>query len=60
MAGDDVSAKLHHDALDGWVDAVLLQQPPPATTVIAAILGRTRSEIPPTPAWAVRVKRPLD
>jgi predicted metal-dependent peptidase len=31
-------------------------QPPPATTVVAALLGRHRTELPPTPAWAVRVE----
>ncbi|HET7070938.1 MAG TPA: VWA-like domain-containing protein [Nocardioides sp.] len=31
-------------------------QPPPATTVIAAMLGRSSAQLPPTPAWAARVE----
>ncbi len=30
--------------------------PPPACTVVAAILGRRREDLPPTPRWAVRVE----
>lgn len=30
--------------------------PPPACTVVAAILGRRREDLPPTPPWAVRVE----
>lgn len=30
--------------------------PPPGSVVIAAVLGRYRTRLPPTPAWAVRVE----
>ncbi|MBX3089866.1 MAG: hypothetical protein KF772_04705 [Cryobacterium sp.] len=30
--------------------------PPPGSTVIAAILGRHQDELPPTPTWATRVE----
>ena len=32
------------------------ETPPPASAVIAALLGRDRSHLPPTPAWATRVE----
>ena len=35
-------------------------QPPPGCAVIIALLGRHRSDLPPTPAWAVRVECLLD
>ncbi|WP_165356989.1 DUF2201 family putative metallopeptidase [Nocardioides zhouii] len=35
-------------------------QPPPSCAVIIALLGRHRSDLPPTPAWAVRVECLLD
>ena len=36
------------------------QSPPPGSAVIIALLGRSRSELPPTPAWATRVECLLD
>ncbi len=33
---------------------------PPGSVVIAALLGRYRSELPPTPAWALRIECLLD
>ena len=33
---------------------------PPGSLVIAALLGRKRSHLPPTPAWATRVECLLD
>jgi predicted metal-dependent peptidase len=32
------------------------ETPPPGSAVIAALLGRDRSHLPPTPAWATRVE----
>ena len=34
-----------------WPDA-----PPPGSAMIAALLGRDRRDLPPTPAWATRVE----
>ena len=34
--------------------------PPPGCSVIVALLGRDRAELPPTPAWATRVECLLD
>ena len=35
-------------------------QPPPGCSVIVALLGRSRTDFPPTPPWAVRVECVLD
>ena len=34
----------------------LAGDPPPGSAVIAALLGRDRSHLPPTPSWATRVE----
>ena len=39
---------------DGWTDWPVA--PPPGTTVVAALLGRDRKDLPPTPRWAQRVE----
>ncbi len=39
------------DGLTPWPEV-----PPPSTTVVAALLGRSRTELPPTPAWMARVE----
>ena len=39
---------------DGWTDWPIA--PPPGTTVVAAVLGRDRKDLPPTPRWAQRVE----
>jgi predicted metal-dependent peptidase len=36
------------------------ESPPTGAAVVAAILGRDRSELPPSPAWATRVECLLD
>ena len=36
------------------------ETPPPAVAVVTAILGRDRSDLPPSPSWATRVECLLD
>jgi predicted metal-dependent peptidase len=43
---------------DGWTPWP--ETPPTGAAVVAAILGRDRSELPPTPGWATRVECLLD
>lgn len=43
---------------DGWTPWP--HQPPPGSVVVAAILGRDRRQLPPTPSWATRVECLLD
>jgi predicted metal-dependent peptidase len=43
---------------DGWTPWP--ESPPRGAAVVAAILGRDRAELPPTPGWATRVECLLD
>lgn len=43
---------------DGWTPWP--ESPPTGAAVVAAILGRDRSELPPSPGWATRVECLLD